>query len=501
MRILGNRRDTPLAAVDLGSNSFHMIVAKPMDGHLHVMDRMREMVRLAAGLDEQNRLGEEARERALECLRRFGQRLREMPRGTVRAVGTNTLRKARDAENFLEEAEDALGHPIEVISGLEEARLIYLGVAHGLPETEGARLVIDIGGGSTELIIGRDFEPLEMESLYMGCISATRRHFGEGGLERGFDRAVLAARMELEPVAVTFRELGWSAAVGASGTVRAVASVAQANGWCEEGITREAMEAVRRAIAEAGSHKGLRKLKGLKAERVPVFAGGAAVLYALFQDLGIERMVVSDWALREGLLYDQLGRIRHEDVRERTIAAVTGRHRLDQKQGRRVEETVLLLLEQAAEPWGLEDDESRNLVAWGARLHEVGMAIAHAQHHKHGAYVVANADMPGFSRQEQRRLACLIRGHRRKFPQSTIRELPEEERQSIRRLCALLRLAVLLHRSRTDAGLPDLCLRVKEDVLELQLEDGWLADHPLTRADLAQEAELLKAGGFSLRFE
>ncbi|MCW8828604.1 MAG: exopolyphosphatase, partial [Gammaproteobacteria bacterium] len=353
-----------IAAIDLGSNSFHMIVARESDGQLQVRDRLREMVRLAAGLDSRGHLDGAARQRALECLRRFGQRLAGFSPGSVRAVGTNTLRKARDPL-FLREAEQALGHPIEIIAGVEEARLIYLGVAHGLPDSDENRLVVDIGGGSTELILGKRFEPLELESCYMGCVSYSQRFFADGTIsEKAMRSAVIAARLELQTLEDDYRQSGWGQAVGASGTVKAVGEVVRAMGWCEEGITLEAMRRLAEELVNIGQIDSLDKLSGLKQERLPVFAGGVAVLLAIFESLSIEQMQVSDWALREGLLYDLLGRIRHEDVRERTIVALSERYRVDPAQAARVEDSARDALQQVAGAWALQGEETEHLLLW-----------------------------------------------------------------------------------------------------------------------------------------
>lgn len=488
-----------VAAIDLGSNSFHMIVARESGGQLQVRDRLREMVRLAAGLDSHGNLDDEARQRALDCLRRFGQRLTGFPRGSVRAVGTNTLRKARDPD-FLRQAEDALGHPIEVIAGVEEARMIYLGVAHGLPASDERRLVIDIGGGSTEVILGRHFEPLELESLYMGCVSYSQRFFADGSIsDKAMRSAVIAARLELQALEGEYRDIGWAEAVGASGTVKAVGEVVRANGWCEEGITLEAMRRLADELVKAG-HVDKLSLAGLKEERLPVFPGGVAVLLALFEGLGIGQMQVSDWALREGLLYDLLGRIRHEDVRERTIVALSERYRVDLVQAGRVEATAREALQQVAEAWSLQGEETEHLLLWAARLHEIGLAIAHSSYHKHGAYLVANSDMPGFSSSEQKLLAVLVRGHRRKYSGSLFKEFSGAERQRMQRLCILLRLAVLLHRSHSAGGSPRVRYEAGDKRLRLTFSEGWLAEHPLTEADLAQEAQYLQSAKFTLEF-
>jgi len=486
-----------LAAVDLGSNSFHLVVARVEGGGLAVIDRLREPVRLAAGIDRDKRLRPEAMVRGLACVERFGERLRGLPRGTVRAVGTNTLRSARNGELFRARAERALGHPIEVIAGREEARLIYLGVTHGLAAPGQRRLVVDIGGGSTELIVGEGFEPLVRESLFMGCVGMSRRFFAEGRVDKGRMRAaVLAARQELEPLEARFRASGWREAVGCSGTIKAVAAIALAEGWSRDGVDREALRRLRRAMVRAG-HVGRLELRGLGADRRVVLPGGVAVLSAVFEALAVERMSVSAMALREGLLYDLLGRIRREDVRERTVERLMGRFRVDRAQAARVESAARALFAAVAAPWGLGAGQG-TMLAWAARLHEVGLAVSHGQYHKHGGYLLEHADLAGFSRQEQALLAALVRGHRRKFPEATFATFPAEQAPGARRLCLLLRLAVLLHRSRGAVAVPAPEVHATPRGLRLGFPPGWLERHPLTAAGLAGERDYLAAAGLEL---
>lgn len=491
-----------IAAVDLGSNSFHMVVARDVNGHLNVLDRLREPVRLAAGLNASGELDAAAFSRAIACLERFGQRLRDMPSGSVRAVGTNTLRQARNSDNFLEAAAAALGHPIEIISGLEEARVIYLGVSHSLHGHPGQRLVMDIGGGSTELIIGDGFDSIHMESLYMGCVSLSQEHFADGYISaKAMRRAEIAAGQELQGIEQDYRRLGWTSAVGSSGTIRAVGDVVHAMGWGDTGITMQALQRLREAMVSAGHISRLDALQGLPPERAPVFPGGVAILIATFAALGIERMDVSDGALREGLLYDLMGRIRHEDVRSRTIGTLSDRYHVDKEQGRRVHDTAIYCLHQVMHTWKLEEECAASLLEWAAQLHEIGLAVAHSGYHKHGAYLLEFSDMPGFSRQEQKALAALVRSHRRKFSPAVFRVLPEMQREQLMRLSVLLRLAVLLHRSRADFPLPPFYLEGDGKSLALRFPAGWLELHPLTQADLMQEADVLKEGKFRLVFE
>ncbi|GMQ76281.1 MAG: exopolyphosphatase [Gammaproteobacteria bacterium] len=488
-----------IAAVDLGSNSFHMKVARVVDGQLAVIDRMRDVVRLAAGLNERRKLREKAYQRALETLQRFGQRLRDVPSDNVRAVGTNTLRRARNSDAFLADAQAALGHPIEVISGREEARLIYLGVAHSSAPDAGRRLVVDIGGGSTELIIGEQFEALRTESLYMGCVGMSREFFPGGVIDaRRMRQAELAARQELAGAEESYRRLGWDSAIGASGTVRNVWQVLHDQEWSRKGVTAKGMKKLRDALVQAGHAERL-NLRGLQPERAPVFAGGVAILAAVFDALGVKTMGCSDGALREGLLYDLIGRLGYLDVRQATIDNLCGRYRAQQEQARRVAASAALLLDRVADTWGLGEQRYAHLLEWAARLHEIGLDIAHGGYHRHGAYVLRNADLPGFSRQEQAEVAALVQVHRRKFDVRQFDDVPRNHRSRLLSLAVLLRIAVLMHRGRQDVDLAGVHVEAGEGLLRLGFPEKWLSEHPLTEADLAREKAYLKAAGVELR--
>jgi exopolyphosphatase/guanosine-5'-triphosphate,3'-diphosphate pyrophosphatase len=493
-----SNRET-IAAVDLGSNSFHMIVARLHDDQLQVIDKLREPVRFAAGLDAYNRLDAAAHTRALDCLERFGQRIREIPWGAVRVVGTNTLRRAHETSDFLDAAQQALGHPIEIISGIEEARLIYLGVSHSLTQTGKRRLVIDIGGGSTELIIGEGFESRYLESLYMGCVHMSQRFFPDGEVSKSRMReAIIAARLELRPVAAAFRRRGWDAVTGASGTIKAVREVVIGNGWSEHGITAESLRKLRKALIAAGDVATV-DLKGLQDTRRPVFAGGVAVLAALFDGLRIELMQVSQGALREGLLYDLMGRIRHEDARESAVAGLEQRFNIDTDHASKVAVTALSLFDQAAGIWKL-DEQARYWLEWAARLHELGIAIAHSQHHRHGAYVLKNGDLTGFSYRDQAVLSVLVRCHRRKLDVTVIQALPRGLVEIVTRLVVLMRLAVVVHRSRSSKSVTEIPATFHKQAVNLVLPEGWLDKHPMTRADLGVEKEYLAAIDYRLKF-
>ncbi len=484
-----------LAAVDLGSNSFHLAIARVHGDEIAMLDRVRDQVQLAKGLGKGKRLTKKAADRALRSLARFSQRLRHVPSERVRAVATSTLRQAKDSAAFLASAEEALGHPIEIIAGPEEARLIYLGVAHSLANEPGPRLVVDIGGGSTELILGERFEPIEVHSLKMGCVAMTRRFFREGAItKRALGEAQLAAAGKLQRIERAFRESGWSEAVGASGTLRAAASILTANGWSEGGITAAGLQELR-AVVLSAKHTSRLELEGLKPTRAPVFPGGLAILLALFERLDIREMTVSPGALREGVMYDLLGRIRHEDVRERTIRSFQSRYRVDLAQAARVERTALALLSHMPPSWDLDSTEDGRLLAWAARLHEIGLAVSWSRYHEHGGYLIAHADMAGFSKDDQALLAAVVACHRRKLDAQALEHLSDAQFEQAAQLLVLLRLAVLLHRGRSPAPLPPFRLTGQGRVVRLHVPARWLEAHPLTVRDLTTERSHLKGLG------
>ena len=488
-----------LAAIDLGSNSFHMVLAQHMLGQLRVVDRLRETVRMADGLDGRGNLDKQARQRALDCLARFGQRLRGVQRLHVRALATNTVRQLRDPQAFLHAAESALGYPVEVVSGREEARLIYLGVAHAQPPKPGQlRLVIDIGGGSTEFIIGRGFETVERESLQAGCIASTRRFFPNGRLSRKkWNSALTEISAEFQQFAGLYRALGWQEALGSSGTHKSIGEICAAMKLTKGAITAEALPQVRDHLLQAGSIARI-DLPGLSSERRPIIAGGVLVLEAAFRALGLQKLLVSKAAMREGILYDMLGRGGVADPRDASIDALTRRYGIDEIQAARVEGTALRLFEQVAAAWALDDDDAR-MLGWAARVHELGLAIAHSQYHVHGAYVLEHSDIAGFSRQEQQVLAALVRTHRRGVPKTAFDALPDRLLQSTRRKAALLRLAVLLHRPHDSDDIPKLDLSADGSRLQLVLKRGWIENRPLLRADLLAEKEDMP--GLGIGFE
>ncbi|WP_228141621.1 exopolyphosphatase [Marinobacter sp. X15-166B] len=487
-----------LAAIDLGSNSFHMVVAQLDHGEIRTLERMGEKVQLGAGIDSDCRLTDEVQERALACLGRFAQRLKCMPRETVQVVGTNALRVARNAEQFMDRAEEALGFPVAVISGREEARLIYLGVSHTLSDDQGRRLVMDIGGGSSELIIGERFEAHALDSLHMGCVSFRNLYFADGRItRRQMDRAITHAAQELLHIRERFLALGWSSAVGSSGSVKAIVNALTNLRITDGVITMKAMKELRTRLIDMGHTDRLADI-GVREDRQSIFPAGFAILMAAFESLNIDEMTYADGALREGLLYDMLGRIQHEDVRERTIQALQERYHVDIPQSRAVENTAIAIWGQVAADWGLAAGDDEDLLRWACRLHEIGLTIASSQYHKHGAYLLQYSDLPGFSQQLQYDLAKLVRVHRRKFVASVFDDSDPAETRRLKRLCIILRLGVLLQHARRQEPPPEMQICVANCAMTIQFPQGWFAAHPLTLADLKDERNYLSRDDFTL---
>lgn len=489
-----------IAAIDLGSNSFHMVLAKTDQREIRILERIGEKVQLAAGINAQLQLQDQAMERGLNCLRRFAQLIQDLPPGAVRVVGTNSLRVAQNRHSFIQRAEDILGHDVDVISGREEARLIYLGVSHTLANTPGKRLVIDIGGGSTEFIIGQQFESLLRGSLQMGCVSFTQRFFKDGKITPvRYAQAYTAARLELMELEQNLRRMGWQDAVGASGTLRSISQAIAAGGQSNGEITAAGLAWLKDEVLRVGDINKI-DMPGVKPERNAILPAGLAIVDAIFAALNIEQMIPCDGALREGLLYDLLGRHQHEDVRERSIQGLMERSHVDIEHAQKVECKALQALEQVADAWQLKEEWHSDLLSWASRIHEVGLDIAHYHYHKHGAYLVEHSDLAGFSRQDQQMLALLVRGHRRNIPKERFSEFTEDA-QALLRLCILLRFSILLHHIRGSQEVPELEIIAQEDSLHIRFPESWLDNNPLTVADFEKEAIWLKRINFTLTAE
>ncbi len=487
------QRQPLLAALDLGSNSFRLQIARVENDQLYMLDSLRESVRLAAGLSEDRMLDKAAQQRALVCLHRFGERLRGLPREAVRAIGTNSLRVAKNAPEFLQHAEAALGFPIDVIAGREEARLIYLGVAHGLPPSSANRLVMDIGGGSTEFIIGNGLHADKLESLYMGCVSYSLRYFPDGKISKSNLReAELAALNELQTISGKFSKAHWHNALGSSGTAKAICEALELNGFSQRGITKVGLERLRTHLLKAGDVTNL-NLQGLRADRLPVLPGGLAIMYAAFCELGIEHMQPALGALREGVLYDLLGRFHHHDMRDVTVTQFMRRYHVDVRQAEQVSHLAVkmakqLLLKQTS-------FDFLHCLRQAAQLHEIGISVAHSGYHKHTAYILANADMPGFTKQEQSRLSLITLAHRGRLEKMHgLLNTPELLVQVM-----VLRLATLIFRNRKEIKLPPMRVQFNNNKFHFSFPANWFVKNPLTDTALQEEVKQWKTIGVILQ--
>lgn len=500
--ISGNNPRDLVAAVDLGSNSFRMLVAQvvktPSGTQLRPIDTLRESVRLAAGLTDNKLLGNDAYQRGLTAIRRFGERIRGFDPSKVRAVATNTLRVAKNAPSFIRDAEEALGFPIEVIAGVEEARLIYIGAAHEVSAVQGNRLVVDIGGGSTEFIIGKGYEPKLMESLYIGCVSHSLRFFPKGNIDaHAFKEAELAARREIQVISGAYLKSGWKQVIGSSGTARALADLIAENnfnGQQSEGltmgrvngasglITRDGLRAMKKHLLKYDNISQV-VLQGLKDDRRSVWPGGLAIMIAVFDELGIESMEVTDAALRVGVLYDLLGRSQHDDMRFVTVEQFMQRYAVDREQAKRVGIHAAEFLSQLPKPDSEDREDNIALLQWAANLHEIGLSIAHNGYHKHSAYIAGNADMPGFSKNDQARLAALLIGHAGKLG-----KLANNPSFRDWRMLFCLRLSQVLCRGRSDIQLPKVKVSDEDGSYLVSLPKDWVEEHPLTEFSLLKEA-------------
>ena len=479
------------AALDLGSNSFHLIIAGLNQGEVRIKDKISEKVQLGAGIGPDKRISQEAQERALACLQRHSERLQGIPKKNVRVVGTNALRRAKNSKAFLLEAERTLGYEIDIIAGREEARLIYLGVSHTLADDEGSRLVIDIGGGSTEFIIGSRFEAQITESLHMGCVSFAQLYFDDGISERAFTRATMAAKQQLISIRKELLVNGWDTSVGASGTIRAIINLLRHQGDIDDEVELEHLYGLREQLLKNFSSRHDVRMDGLSEKRGPVLPSGLAILIGIFESLNIKALEYSTGALREGLLYDMLGRIEHEDVRDRTVNALKDRYHVSPSRAERAKTTAFELLEHLG-PDVLGDSDIRQYLGWAADLYQIGLSVSHTYFQKHGAYLIKHSDLPGFTRRQQAFLAALINNHRRSFqrlkPTSALHHLSLE--YEVLSIC--LRLALLIQRGYTEYDVEVVNFSQSEEGFTLELQSGWREENSLLETDIEQEIEYLR---------
>ncbi|MGI5310213.1 guanosine-5'-triphosphate,3'-diphosphate diphosphatase [Rheinheimera sp. WS51] len=484
------------AVIDLGSNSFHMLMVKVIAGSVQVIGRVKRKVRLAAGLDQQQMLTNDAMTRGWECLALFAERLQDIPSTHIRIVGTATLRLAKNSALFLQQAEAIVGQKIQIITGEEEARLIYLGVTHTSTHHD-KRLVIDIGGASTEVVVGTDHTPSLLVSLNMGCVTFLDKYFANHVLSQtNFEQAIAAAEQQVQPLVKSYQEHGWQLALGASGTVQAMQEILTAQGT-DEHITLPRLESI---MQQAIACKVLSQLTitGLVQERKLAFPSGLAILIALFRQLNIKAMILSGGALREGVLYSLLPQLHQADVRNRTVQSLMIRYFIDQQHALRVAEVTKDLAMQLEPSWDLNQFDGHSLLNSGALLHEIGLLIEYKNHHHHGAYIITHAEMPGFTRAQQQLIIALIHNHRADINNDIISKQTMTSVLLAQRLIRILRLAVILCLRRKDEALPQVSIKSEAERLVITLPDGWLEQHPLMSAELEQEVQYQQQAGWQL---
>lgn len=485
-----------LAAIDLGSNSFHLIVARVKHGEMRPVEVLAEKVQLGAGLVD-NRLSPDAIERGLDCLARFAQMLGSVSAERIRVVGTNALRVADNRRDFTGPAQQILGAPVNVIYGREEARLVYLGVAHTLADDAQSRLVIDIGGGSTELIIGQRFEPQRLESLQMGCVSFSDTCFPDGKISKdNYRHAYIRARLEVSHIRYHFHAGHWVECVGSSGTLQAIETILVGQGWSNAGINRKGLEKLEKRLLRFKRFDNI-SLEGLNTQRRNVIAAGVAIASALFDELGIKQMRTSRGALREGVIYDLMGRFSHEDVRERTVNALMQRHGVDSAMAELMARRVRTLYDATRGPWKLRGTDG-DLLQRTALAHEIGMAISHKHYQRHSAYLLLNADLPGFSQEEQEQMALLAATQRGKLDHPLWLAVTDSERPRLLRLVTLIRLALIFKYVEQLEALPDFAVHPEPEGLRLEFPADWLVQHPLTAQELQMEQAMLSKQGLTL---
>lgn len=482
--------ETLLAAVDLGSNSFRLEIGRVEHGQIQRVDYLKEAVRQGGDLDEERNLTPDAIERGLKCLARFGETLKGFPPHCVRAVATQTLREAKNRDVFIRQAKKALGYDVEVISGVEEARLIYQGVSRLLPQSNEKRLVIDIGGRSTEFIIGQHFTTETTDSLRVGSVAWSLKYFADGQFsERNFQRAEIAAESFLDMVAETYQSKHWDVAYGASGTVGAVADILECAGFGADIVTQEGLTWLRHQLIKA-KHVNHLELVGLKEERKAVIAGGLSILIAVFDILKLDTLVVAKGALRHGLLYDMIAEDdATEDLRDASIYRLTTRFGANKTQASNVSKVALRFYDLLTPSLHVPEEDMhdfikhRQILGWAAYCHEIGCAISHSESQRHGAYILDNTELMGFAQSELHRLSLLVLGHYGK-----LRKLEADFNDEVF-ICQLLalRLAVIFCHSRNMPVLKNLQLTRDGYRFLLSLPSAWQKAFPQTCYLLEEE--------------
>jgi exopolyphosphatase/guanosine-5'-triphosphate,3'-diphosphate pyrophosphatase len=496
------RDNSKVAALDIGSNSFHLVVARIVAGSVQILHRVKQKVRLADGLGKDGVLSDDAMQRGLDTLKVIAESLQGFEPQNVRVVATHTLRKASNAKAFLKAAKKVFPFPIEIISGTEEARLIYQGVAH-TNHQEGQRLIVDIGGGSTEFIIGEGFDTKAVRSLQMGCVSYTNRFFKSAELKpKAFAKAITSAQQELEMIDKKYKQIGWKTCIGTSGTIKTIIDMVTQLDKSNRSnhLTLKDLLILKDLCCEAKTSQDL-QIPGLTEDRRPVFAAGLAIIIGTFKSLDIQQMIFSQDALREGVLYEMEAQLTQPDIRQRSAESLATRYDVDVEQAKRVLTTTMLLHQQTKKEWHIDNQELKNILAWAALLHEVGLHINTRGIQRHSGYILQNIELPGFGQEQQNLLATLARFHRKKIKATDIHEFTLLSQEQVYRLIALLRLAVMLNIKRQDDILPEIILKAESDQIHVRFPIGWLAQKPVFSADIEQESIYLKELGLILNYD
>lgn len=492
------RESTQIAVLDVGSNSFHLVVARIISGAVQILHKTKIKVRLADGLDKNNNLSQESIDRGVQALEVIKTSLAGFEPNSVRIVATYTLRKAKNANRFIEAAKQIFPYPVEIIAGQEEARLIFNGVAH-TESLDDKTLVIDIGGGSTEFIIGEKLEPMLLRSLDMGCVSYSQQFFNNPIIkEKHFAKAITAAQQQLELIEDKYINIGWQNALGTSGTIESL--VLQAGEGLEaHDLSLAQLENIKRKIIAAGSLDNL-ALPYVSEDRKQVFPAGLAILIAIFRSFKITSLNYAQAALREGVIYEMESSLSKTNIKERAAQSIATRYDVDTKQAKLVLDTSFALFEQAKEQWHLNEQRLKPILGWAALLHEVGLHINSRGVQRHSAYILANAELPGFNSEQQTLVSTLTRFHRKKIKINELPQLTQFSHYEVLNCIVLLRLAVLLNIKRQQDFLPEYQFNVDKNRIHLSFPPGWLDDHPVIAADLDKEKEQIEKANVKLDF-
>jgi len=483
------------AVIDLGSNSFHMLITRQLANSVQVVDKVKRKVRLASGLTQDNTLSEAAIARGLECLSFFAERLQDIPNGNVRIVATATVRLAKNKADFLARANKVLGRKITLLSGEQEAELIYLGVAHTNCCAD-QRLVIDIGGASTELIVGTEQQAIKIVSLNLGCVTFNQQFFKGGTINKNnFQRATQTATNMLQPLIDSYLNIGWQTVLGGSGTMQALAEILIFSKQPTI-ISREFLAQIEEKLLSFSNIAQI-NLPGLRHERIPVFISGVAILNAIFDCFKIDKLQLSSGALREGLLYQMLPNVEKLTIRQQTINSLTQRYHVDKQHAENVKKQASYLFDSFSSTWALNKDNSYQLLLASCDLHEIGLLLEFKHHQKHSAYIIQHADLVGFDQADKQLLSALVLLYKGEFS-------PNELTQSVTTnkvasyLLAILRLAVILCQRRKDDVLPQYQAHI-DKLIHLNISTEWLNCHPLIHDELMQENQYLASIGLQIK--